>query len=224
MRKYLIAGLLVWMPLGITFLVIRAIVGLLDKTLLLIPEMYRPETLLGFNIPGLGVALAIILVLVTGMIVANFLGKRLIGAWEKFLARIPLVRSLYAAIKQIMEAVLSTDAQSFRKVLLIEYPRKGLWSLAFMTSDNLGEVQAKTAGEVMSVFIPTTPNPTSGFIIMVPKDDVIELDMAVEDGLKMIISLGVAVPPWQKEQLVAEQKTAQKEAQQIAKPTDTETK
>lgn len=220
MRKYLIAGLLVWMPLGITFLVIRAIVGLLDKTLLLIPEMYRPETLLGFNIPGLGVALAIILVLVTGMIVANFLGKRLIVAWEKFLARIPLVRSLYAAIKQIMEAVLATDAQSFRKVLLIEYPRKGLWSLAFMTSDNLGEVQAKTTGEVMSVFIPTTPNPTSGFIIMVPKDDVIELDMAVEDGLKMIISLGVAVPPWQKEQLVAEQKTAQ----QIAKPTDTETK
>ena len=205
MRKYVIAGLLVWMPLGITFLVIRAIVGLLDRTLLLLPEPYQPDNLLGMHIPGLGVLLAAILVLTTGMIVANFLGKRLVVAWEHFLARIPLVRSLYAAIKQIMEAVLSTDAQSLRKVLLIEYPRKGVWSLAFLTSDNLGEVQAKTRGEVISVFIPTTPNPTSGFIIMVPKDEVIELDMAVEDGLKMIISLGVAVPPWQKDELVAEQ-------------------
>ena len=205
MRKYVIAGLLVWMPLGITFLVILAIVDLLDRTLLLLPEPYQPDNLLGMHIPGLGVLLAAILVLTTGMIVANFLGKRLVVAWEHFLARIPLVRSLYAAIKQIMEAVLSTDAQSFRKVLLIEYPRKGVWSLAFLTSDNLGEVQAKTRGEVISVFIPTTPNPTSGFIIMVPKDEVIELDMAVEDGLKMIISLGVAVPPWQKDELVAEQ-------------------
>ena len=204
MRKYIIAGLLVWMPLGITFLVIRAIVGLLDRTLLLMPEPYQPDNLLGMHIPGLGVLLAAILVLTTGMIVANFLGKRLVVSWEHFLARIPLVRSLYAAIKQIMEAVLSTDAQSFRKVLLIEYPRKGVWSLAFLTSDNLGEVQAKTSSEVISVFIPTTPNPTSGFIIMVPKDDVIELDMAVEDGLKMIISLGVAVPPWQKDELVVE--------------------
>jgi len=204
MRKYIIAGLLVWMPLGITFLVIRAIVGLLDRTLLLLPEPYQPDNLLGMHIPGLGVLLAAILVLTTGMIVANFLGKRLFVSWEHFLARIPLVRSLYAAIKQIMEAVLSTDAQSFRKVLLIEYPRKGVWSLAFLTSDNLGEVQAKTSSEVISVFIPTTPNPTSGFIIMVPKDDVIELDMAVEDGLKMIISLGVAVPPWQKDELVVE--------------------
>ena len=204
MRKYIIAGLLVWMPLGITFLVIRAIVGLLDRTLLLLPEPYQPDNLLGMHIPGLGVLLAAILVLTTGMIVANFLGKRLVVSWEHFLARIPLVRSLYAAIKQIMEAVLSTDAQSFRKVLLLEYPRKGVWSLAFLTSDNLGEVQAKTSSEVISVFIPTTPNPTSGFIIMVPKDDVIELDMAVEDGLKMIISLGVEVPPWQKDELVVE--------------------
>ena len=196
MRKYLIAGLLVWMPLGVTFLVIRAIVGLLDSTLLLLPEGYHPDQLLGIHIPGIGVLLAIILVLVTGMIVANFLGKRIILFWEQLLAKIPLVRSLYAAIKQIMEAVLSTDAQSFRKVLLIEYPRKGLWSLAFMTSENLGEVQSKTAKTVISVFIPTTPNPTSGFIIMVPSDDVVELNMSVEDGLKMIISLGVAVPPW----------------------------
>lgn len=208
MRKYLIAGLLVWIPLGITFLVIRAIVGLLDRILLLLPEVYQPENMLGIHIPGLGVLLAIILVLATGMIVANLLGKRLIFTWEKFLARIPLVRSLYAGIKQIMEAILSTEAKSFRKVLLIEYPRKGLWSLAFMTSEALGEVQAKTTEDVVSVFIPTTPNPTSGFVIMVPKAEVIELDMAVEDGLKMIISLGVAVPQWQKDELVNKASTS----------------
>jgi uncharacterized membrane protein len=202
MRKYLIAGLLVWMPLGITFLVVRAIVGFLDKILLLLPQQYQPDNLLGVHIPGLGVVLAIVLVLATGMIVANFLGKRIVAAWESLLARIPLVRSLYAGVKQIMEAVLATDAKSFSKVILIEYPRKGLWGLAFMTSDDLGEVQAKAGTDLVSVFVPTTPNPTSGFVIMLPKTDVIELDMAVEDGLKMIISMGVVVPPWQKDKLV----------------------
>ncbi|NOQ94546.1 MAG: DUF502 domain-containing protein [Methylophaga sp.] len=204
MKKYLIAGLLVWMPLGITFLVVRAIVGFLDRTLLLLPDAYQPDTLLGIHIPGFGVVLAVVLVLATGMVVANFLGKRIVAAWEGLLARIPLVRTLYAGIKQIMEAVLATDAKSFSKVLLLEYPRKGVWSFAFMTSDSLGEVQEKTAAKVISVFIPTTPNPTSGFVLMVPKEDVIELDMSVEDGLKMIISMGVVVPPWGKEQLLAE--------------------
>lgn len=194
MRKYLIAGLLVWMPLGITFLVIRAIVGFLDKTLLLLPSAYQPDNLLGFHIPGLGVVLAVILVLATGMIVANLLGRRLVSAWESLLSRIPLVRTLYAGVKQIMEAVLATDAKSFRKVLLVEYPRKGVWSLAFMTSDQLGEVQRKTQKQVISVFIPTTPNPTSGFVLMVPEEDTIVLDMTVEQGLKMIISMGVVVP------------------------------
>ncbi len=201
MRKYLIAGLLVWMPLGITFLVVRAIVGFLDRIVLLLPYSYQPDTLLGFHIPGLGVLLAVVLVLATGMIVANLLGKRIVAGWESLLARIPLVRNLYAGIKQIMEAVLATDGKSFRKVLLIEYPRKGVWSLAFMTSDKLGEVQDKTGSRVISVFIPTTPNPTSGFVLMVPEEDAIELDMTVEEGLKMIISMGVVVPEWKKEQL-----------------------
>jgi len=205
MRKYLIAGLLVWMPLGITFLVIRAIVGFLDKTLLLLPDAYQPDNLLGFHVPGLGVLLAIVLVLATGMIVANLLGRRLVNAWESVLSRIPLVRTLYAGIKQIMEAVLAADAKSFRRVLLIEYPRKGVWSLAFMTSDQLGEVQEKTEADVISVFIPTTPNPTSGFVLMVPEHEVIYLDMAVEQGLKMIISMGVVVPNWQKNTLLKQQ-------------------
>ena len=204
MRKYLIAGLLVWIPLGITFLVVRAVVGFLDKILLWLPAAYQPETLLGFHIPGLGVLLAVVLVLAPGMIGANLLGRRIVAAWEALLSRIPLVRSLYAGIKQIMEAVLDTDAKSFRKVLLIEYPRKGVWSLAFMTSDRLGEVQAKTEVGVISVFIPTTPNPTSGFVLMVPESDVIHLDMSVEEGLKMIISMGVIVPTWQKDKLISD--------------------
>lgn len=205
MRKYLIAGLLVWMPLGITFLVIRAIVGFLDKSLLLLPEAYQPDTLLGFHLPGLGVVLAVVLVLTTGMIMANLLGRRLVNAWESLLSRIPLVRTLYAGIKQIMEAVLATDAKSFRRVLLVEYPRRGVWSLAFMTTDQLGEVQQKTETDVIGVFIPTTPNPTSGFVLMVPADEVIELDMSVEQGLKMIISMGTVVPDWQRETLLKKQ-------------------
>ncbi len=202
MKKYLIAGLLVWMPLGITFLVVRAIVDFLDRTLLLLPYAYQPDNLLGFHIPGFGVVLAVTMVLATGMIVANFLGRRIVVAWESLLARIPVVRNLYAGIKQVLEAVLAADGKSFRKVLLVEYPRKGVWSLAFMTSSDLGEVQEKTAGDVVSVFIPTTPNPTSGFVLMVQKSEVIEMDMTVEEGLKMIISMGVAVPKFNKDKLI----------------------
>lgn len=202
MRRYLIAGLLVWVPLGVTFLVVRAVVGFLDKILLLLPAAYQPDNILGFHIPGLGVILAILFVLATGMIVANLLGKRIVAGWESLLARIPIVRNLYAGVKQIMEAVLATDGQSFRKVLLVEYPRKGVWSLAFLTSNSLEEVQEKTPEQVVSIFVPTTPNPTSGFVVMVPEKDTIELDMTVEEGLKMIISMGVVVPPLVKNKLV----------------------
>lgn len=205
MKKYLIAGLLVWMPLGITFLVIRAIVGFLDKTLLLLPDAYQPDKLLGFHIPGLGVLLAVVLVLATGMIVANLLGRRIVNGWESLLARIPLVRTLYAGVKQILEAVLAADAKSFRRVLLVEYPRQGVWSLGFMTSAELGEVQEKTKTDVIGVFIPTTPNPTSGFVLMVPEHEVVYLEMTVEQGLKMIISMGTVVPDWQKDKLLRQQ-------------------
>lgn len=201
MRKYLIAGLLVWMPLGITILVVRAVVGFLDQILLLLPDEYQPDALFGVHIPGLGVVISVVLVLATGMIVANLLGRRLVALWESLLSRIPLVRTLYAGVKQILEAVFATDGKSFRKVLLVEYPRKGVWSLAFLTSDKLGEVQEKTNQAVISVFVPTTPNPTSGFVLMVPENEVIYLDMTVEQGLKMIISLGSVVPDWEKERL-----------------------
>ena len=198
MKRYLVAGLLVWVPLGVTVMVINFLVGVMDKTLLWLPEQYQPDTLLGFHLPGLGVVLSVIIVMSTGIVVANLFGRKLVNIWELLLARIPLVRTIYASVKQILETVFSSG-QAFRKVLLIEYPRKGLWTLAFQSGKTRGEAQAKTGVEVVNVFIPTTPNPTSGFFIMVPLSDVIELDMDVDDGLKMIISAGVMVPEWDHE-------------------------
>ena len=194
LRRYLIAGLLVWLPLGVTVLVIRLLVGFMDKTLLVIPAHYHPDALLGFHVPGLGLVLAVTIVLVTGVIVANFFGRRMITLWESLLARIPLVRTIYHSVKQVAETLLSANGKSFRKVLLIEYPRRGIWTLAFQTGDAVGEIQDRTGAEVINVFVPTTPNPTSGFFVLVPRDDIIELDMSVDDGLKMIVSMGVIIP------------------------------
>ncbi|MEK7323404.1 MAG: DUF502 domain-containing protein [Pseudomonadota bacterium] len=195
-RRYLITGLLVWLPLGVTVLVVKLLVDTMDQTLLLLPEAYRPDNLLGFHIPGLGVLLSILVILTTGVIMAHFFGQQILAAWESILNRIPLVRSIYASVKQLSETLLSTGGQSFRKVLLIEYPRRGAWTLAFQTGTEVGEAQAKTGEEVISVYVPTTPNPTSGFFLMVPSKDVVELDMSVDEGLKMIISMGVVVPKW----------------------------
>jgi len=194
LRRYLIAGLLLWLPLGVTILVIRLLVGTMDQTLLLLPERLRPDALFGFHIPGLGLVLAVSVVLLTGMLVANLFGRRLLALWERLLSRIPLVRSIYMAVKQLAETMFSGGGQSFRKVLLIEYPRKGLWTLAFQTGTGAGEAQQKTGRDVVNVYVPTTPNPTSGFFLMVPREEVVELDMSVDDGLKMIISMGVVVP------------------------------
>ncbi len=196
MRKYLIAGLLVWLPVGATILVIKLLVDTMDQTLLLLPAAWRPAELLGFNVPGLGIALSIVVVFATGVVFANFLGRRLVAFWEALLARIPLVRTVYTAVKQVTETLFSGTGQSFRQVLLVEYPRRGIWSLAFQTNTGLGEVQEKTGEEVVAVFVPTTPNPTSGFVLMIPRKEVIELDMSVDEGLKMIVSMGVVVPTW----------------------------
>jgi len=198
-RRYLVAGILVWVPLAVTYTLIRFVVGLMDRTLLLLPRQYRPEELLGFNIPGLGVILTIIVLLVTGLLAANFVGRAFVGGWESLLDRIPVVRSIYSAAKNFAEMVFSDSSQSFKRVLLIEYPRKGLYSLAFQTSTELGEVQGRKGEEIVCCFVPTTPNPTSGFIVIVPKKDVIVLDMEVDEALKMIISLGVVVPTWHKD-------------------------
>jgi len=196
-KKFLVAGLLVWLPLGITIVILVFLVNFFDKTLLLLPTQYRPETLLGVDIPGFGLLLSFIFILVTGMVVASFFGKYLYGIGERILARIPLVRSIYTAVKQISEAVFGNGDQTFKKSYLIQYPRIGLWTLAFQTSTTQGEAQIKThMTEVVNLFVPTTPNPTSGFFIMASKNEVIELDMSVDDALKMVISGGVVVPPW----------------------------
>jgi uncharacterized membrane protein len=197
LRRYLIAGLLIWVPLGVTLLVLMWLVDVMDRTLLLLPHQYQPETLLGMRIPGLGIVLTVVVLLVTGVVAANLFGRQLVAAWEALLSRIPLVRSIYMGVKQLMEMLFSPGGQSFRKVLLIEYPRAGLWTLAFQTGVTVGEAQYKTGCDVVNVYVPTTPNPTSGFFIMVPQRDVVELNMSVDDGLKMLISMGAIVPPWQ---------------------------
>ena len=196
LRTYLVTGLLVWVPLGITVFLVKFMVDFMDRTLLLLPVHYRPETLLGFNIPGLGIVLAVTVLLLTGVLAANFLGRKLVDTWESILQRIPLVRSVYSAAKSFAEVVLGNNTDSFKEVMLIEYPRKGLYSLCFQTSTRLGEIQARTGEEVVCVFVPTTPNPTSGVMILVPRKEVIVLDMTVEAAVKMVVSLGVVVPQW----------------------------
>jgi uncharacterized membrane protein len=197
-RRYLVAGILVWAPLAVTYWLLKIAVGIMDRTLQWVPERYRPEELLGIPIPGLGVILTVIVLLLTGILAANFVGRAFVGGWESLLGRVPVVRSIYSAAKNFAEMVFSDSSQSFKNVLLIEYPRKGLYSLAFQTSTNLGEVQGRTGEDVVCCFVPTTPNPTSGFIIIVPKKDITVLDMEVDEALKMIISLGVVIPTWSK--------------------------
>ena len=191
-----------WVPLGVTFILLKVVSSQVDKTLTFIPENYRPEVLLGVDIPGLwGLILTILILLITGVFTANFVGRSLVNWWESILERIPVVRSIYSAAKNFAEIVFSDSSQSFKKVLLIEYPRRGVYSLAFQTSTQLGEIQGRTGEDVVCTFVPTTPNPTSGVIIMVPRKDVIELDMDVDEALKMIISLGVVVPTWRDDRI-----------------------
>lgn len=196
LRRYIIAGLLVWVPIGVTLFILNLFVGIMDRTLILLPPAYRPENLLGFKIPGLGIVLTIVVLLVTGVLVANLVGRRLVDFSEGLLHRIPLVRTVYSAAKNFAEVLFTDTSQAFKQVLLIEYPRKGVYSLCFQTSTELEEIQARTHDDVICVFVPTTPNPTSGFILMVPRSEVIALDMDVEAAVKMIVSLGVVVPDW----------------------------
>ena len=196
LRRWLVAGLLIWFPLAATILIFSLLLDISDRLFFLIPSGYRPEALLGFEIPGLGLIFAVIVLFITGLFGANLLGRRLVTTYERVLNRIPLVRTVYGAVKHFAEMVFSEHGTSFKKVLLIEYPRPGLYSLCFQTSENAAEVQQRTGEEVVTVFLPTTPNPTSGFMLFVPRKDIVELNMAIDDGLKMIISLGVIVPKW----------------------------
>ena len=194
LRKYFVAGLLVWLPLVATILVLSFAINMVDRILLLLPVHYRPESLIGFEIPGLGLILTMVLLLLTGLVVANFFGRKLVGAWEAVLSRIPLVRTVYGAVKQITASLFSDTSKSFREVALVEYPRRGIWMLAFVTGDTPDALQSVIGKELINIYVPTTPNPTSGFYLMVPPEDLRRLEIPVEVGLKMILSAGVVNP------------------------------
>ncbi len=194
-KRYFITGLLIWVPLAITAWVLVLIVGTMDQSLRLLPEAIHPRSLLGFDIPGVGAILTLLIIVVTGLLAANFIGQRLVVWWELLLARIPVVNSIYNSVKQVSDTLFSSSGNAFRQALLIEYPRRGAWTIAFLTGKPGGEMLRHLKGDYVSVYVPTTPNPTSGFFLMLPRAEVIELQMSVDTALKYVISMGVVAPP-----------------------------
>jgi uncharacterized membrane protein len=194
LHRYFISGLLVWLPIWITLLVIKFLFDIMSQTLSLLPAKYQPDALFGVHVPGLGVLITLIVIFLTGLVVANFIGRRLVGLGDAIIARIPLVRSVYTGAKKVSETLFTPNGQSFRKVLLVQYPREGAWTIAFQTGDASPEVQERLGEDMVSFYVPTTPNPTSGFLLMALRKDVIELKMSVDQALKFVISLGVLLP------------------------------
>ncbi len=193
-KRYFITGLLIWVPLGITAWALKFLIGTMDQSLQLLPDSLDPEVLVGVYIPGLGTVLTLLVVFVTGVLTTNIIGQRLVLFWEGVLWRIPVVKSIYYGVKQVSDTLFSSHGEAFRKALLVQYPREGSWTIAFMTGYPGGDVANHLQGDYVSVYVPTTPNPTSGFFLMMPKSDVIELDMSVDTALKYIISMGVVSP------------------------------
>ena len=194
MKKYLITGLLIWIPLVITIWVLKVIFDALDQSLLLLPDSFQTEHWLGVHVPGLGAILTIVVVFLTGVFATNFFGARIVLLWHQVLARIPVVNSIYSSVKQISDTLFSSSGQAFRKALLVQWPHEGAWTIAFLTGTPGGDVLTHVPEDCLSVYVPTTPNPTGGYFVIVRRKDVIELDMSVDQALKYIISMGV-VPP-----------------------------
>jgi uncharacterized membrane protein len=194
MRKYFITGLLILVPLAITAWVLNLVISTMDQSLLFVPERWQPRTLIGFDIPGLGTLLTIVIVFLTGLLTNNLVGNYVVKLWEKLLTRIPVVSSLYSSVKQVSDTLFSSSGNAFRKAVLIPYPHQNSWTIAFLTGTPGGDVKNHLVGEYVSVYIPTTPNPTSGFFLMMAKKDVVELDMTVDAALKYIVSMGVVAP------------------------------
>jgi uncharacterized membrane protein len=193
LRRLLVAGTLVWLPIIATIWVVSFFVKLMDRTLVLLPDRYQPQTFMGFHLPGLGLIFAFIVVLLTGLLVTNLIGRQLVGYWEELMQRIPLVRSVYGGVRSFTESVLSSS-NSFRQVVAVEYPRPGIWSIGFVTAEDVAEVSRRTGQQLTCVFVSTAPNPTSGFIILVPKSQLIQLEMSVDAAMKMIVTCGVVLP------------------------------
>ena len=194
LRRYFVAGLLVWIPLVITLWVLKLLVDLMDQSLLLIPSQYRTEALFGFHVPGMGLILTTAIVLVTGALAANFAGRKLIDLGHNVLGRIPIVRSIYGGVKQISDTLFSPEGKAFRRAVLVRYPHQGAWTVALVTGNPEHEVASLLGTDQISVFVPTTPNITAGFFLIVPRSETVELDMSVDEALKYIISMGVAEP------------------------------
>jgi uncharacterized membrane protein len=193
LRRYLVAGILIWLPILATLWVVTFFIHIMDETLLLLPPSYRPQALVGFALPGVGAVFAFIVVLATGLLVTNLVGRQLVGLWEDLLNRIPIVRSVYGGVKSFTESVFS-QSNSFRKVVMIEYPRPGVWSIGFMTAEDLPEVSRKTGTPHCCVYLSSALNATAGFLVIVPRSQVVELEMSVDAAMKMIITCGVVVP------------------------------
>jgi uncharacterized membrane protein len=196
LRNYLIGGLLIWIPIMVTVWVVRFLAGILDQSLLLVPPPWRPEALFGTYIPGLGIILSLLILFLTGVLVKNLFGGQFVAGVESLVRRIPVVGSVYSGAKTFSETVLSDKGKSFKQVVIVEFPRKGVYSLGFITSQELAEAQARTAQEVICVFVPTTPNPTTGFLVFVSRDEATVMDMSVDEAFKMLLTLGVVVPTW----------------------------
>ena len=194
LRRYFVAGLLVWIPLGITLWVLKILVDIMDQSLLLVPESYHTDKLFGFHVPGLGIILTVTIVLVTGALAANFFGRKLLKLGDSAVSRIPIVRSIYGGVKQISDTLFSPEGKAFRRAVLVRYPHQGAWTVALVTGTPEHEVAGILGRDMVSVFVPTTPNITAGFFLIVPRSDTIELDMTVDAALKYIISMGVAEP------------------------------
>jgi uncharacterized membrane protein len=194
LKKYFITGLLIWIPLAITLWVLDLIVTSMDQSLALLPLQLQPQTVFGRQIPGLGVVLTLLVVLGTGVLASNILGQRLVSFGETLLGRIPVVKTIYSSVKQVSDTLFSPGGQAFRKALLVQYPREGAWTIAFLTGAPGGDVANHLHGDYVSVYVPTTPNPTSGFFLMMPRADVHVLAMTVDEALKYVISMGVVSP------------------------------
>jgi uncharacterized membrane protein len=194
LKRYFVTGLLIWVPLAITLWVLNFIITAMEPTLRLLPESWRPEKLLGIDIPGFGLIFALLIVMLTGLLTANFLGQRLVAFWESLLSRIPVVRSIYSSVKQVSDTLFSDTGNAFRKALLVQYPREGCWTIAFQTGVPAPEVAKLLEGQMISVYVPTTPNPTSGFFLMMKSSEVRELNMSVDEALKYVVSMGVVAP------------------------------
>lgn len=194
-KRYFITGLLIWVPLVITGWVLSLIVSTLDQSLRLLPETIHPQNIVGFAIPGVGALLTLAMILLTGLLATNFIGQKLVSWWDKLLSRIPVVNSVYKSVKQVSDTLFAPNGNAFRKALLVQYPRQGSWTIAFQTGQPGGDLVNHLNGEYVSVYVPTTPNPTSGFFLMMAAADVVELDMTVDEALKYIISMGVVAPP-----------------------------